>query len=211
MAAWKTCLRCVIDEHFGCIAHRVSNMWAACAVDPRFADMAHFGVAADVRDGVWDFVSFRHIALKTARIRVASGDDTRQMSRGQLDVAKAQLMMLRDEMTAISEAFLKKLAAGQTTIDAVEPLAFWRAYAEKGRHDENFAHFTSVASTACALLCAPVIDATAICERRSRRAASLMGDGMLEQEVVCAHLIDSPLYDFDRVCETVCAIQRELQ
>jgi hypothetical protein len=85
-----------------------------------------------------------------------------------------------------------------------------------GHQDDNYAHFTALAATACMMLSAPANTATS--ERgvgRLRRTAtpfrSMLSEGMLEQEVICSHFINGPLYSFTRVLKAVAQIQQELQ
>ncbi len=39
----------------------------------------------------------------------------------------------------------------------------------------------------------------------------MLGENMLEQEVICSHFINGPLYNFNQVLATVAQIQQELQ
>ena len=83
-------------------------------------------------------------------------------------------------------------------------LSFWKEHAEKGQRDDNFGQYTAVAQTACLLLSAPGNTATS--ERgvgRLRRTATpyrnMLSENMLEQEVICSHYINGPLYKIEEV------------
>jgi hypothetical protein len=131
-------------------------------------------------------------------------------------VAHGHLLTLRDEMPKIARPFLQKLLAGEAKIGDLDPLDFWRKNAERGMKDDNYAHFTAVAATACMLLSAPGNTATS--ERgvgRLRRSATpfrnMLSENMLEQEVICSHFINGPLYKYSEVLNMVATVQNELQ
>jgi hypothetical protein len=213
---WKEVMLRLTDEQFGDMAGVASNMWAAAVLDPRFADLSFFGVAADVQSEVWDMIAEEHIGFKTTRLRIAKNDETYELPNGHVVVAKGHLLTLREELPKLARPFQEQLQAGKAQIGDIDPLAFWREYAQKGANDDNYAHYTAVAATACLLLSAPGNTATS--ERgvgRLRRSAtpyrSMLSENMLEQEVICSHFINSPLYKYEEVLGTVATIQKELQ
>jgi hypothetical protein len=203
-------------EQFGDMTTSASNVWAACLFDPRFADLSSFGVSDDVQREVWNLVEIEHLGFKTSRARVQKGDDKYELPSGHVALAKAHLVMLQEEMPKRSKEFLQKLSAGSVKIGDMDPLDFWRTQAGLGTLDDNLSHYTALAATACMMLSAPANTATS--ERgvgRLRRTATpfrnMLSEGMLEQEVICSHFINGPLYSFVRVCATVAQLQQEAQ
>ncbi len=174
-----------------------------------------FLMSGEVQNEVWELMEEEHINFKTRRAQVTNKDDSYQLPEGHATVARGYLKILRDEMPKIARPFLKKLLAGEAKIGDVDPLDFWKRQAELGRTDDNYAHFSAVAQTACMLLSAPGNTATS--ERgvgRLRRTATpyrnMLSENMLEQEVICSHFINGPLYKFSQVIEMVATVQREL-
>ncbi len=216
VSAWKETMLKLTEEQFGDMNTEASNMWAAALLDPRFADLSFFGVSARVQDEVWDLIEDEHLNFKTTRARVAKKDELYSLPEGQVTVAKGHLQTLRAEMPGIARPFLTKLMAGQAKLGDLDPLSFWKEHAEKGQRDDNFGQYAAVAQTACLLLSAPGNTATS--ERgvgRLRRTATpyrnMLSENMLEQEVICSHYINGPLYKFEEVLRNVAAVQQELQ
>ncbi len=126
--------------------------------------------------------------------------------------------MLQKEMPKLSKEFLLQVSESKAKIGDLDLLEFWRKHAAAalGLTDDNYAHYTALSATACMMLAAPANTATS--ERgvgRLRRTATpfrnMLSEGMLEQEVICSHFINGPLYSFSRLCATVAKIQLELQ
>ncbi len=213
---WKETMLKLTNEQFGDMKGIASNMWAAAMLDPRFADLSLFGVTENVQEEVWDMITEEHIGFKTSRMRVAKKDESFELPDGQVTVAKGHLLTLQEEMPKLAKPFLVKLLAGEAKIGDIDPLEFWRKHAELGQRDDNYAQYTAIAATACMLLSAPGNTATS--ERgvgRLRRTAtpyrSMLSENMLEQEVICSHFINGPMYNFNGVLAKVAQIQQELQ
>ena len=82
VSEWKTAMRALIEDQFGDLKSTASNMWGAYLVDPRFSDIAFFGVSAEVQNEVWDLIANDHIAFKTSRMRHSSGNESYQLPSG---------------------------------------------------------------------------------------------------------------------------------
>jgi hypothetical protein len=213
---WKETMLRLTEEQFGDMAGVASNMWAAAVLDPRFADLSFFGVTANVQDEVWEMIAEEHVGFKTTRLRVAKNDENYELPAGQVAVARGHLQTLREDMPNLARPFQEKLLAGKAKIGDIDPLSFWRDHARQGVEDDNYAHFTAVAATACLMFVSTRDTATS--ERgvgRLRRSAtsyrSMLSENMLEQEVIYSHYINGPLYKYEEVMGTVATIQNELQ
>ncbi len=215
VAAWKDKFRALFLNQFRELRTSYNTMWLAVALDPRFADLKKWNISQELEDQIWENVGIEHVNLKRLRFAREYGDqmsfpESRERTAlSYVDTARVSMKFWHDKLW-------KEKKSEKKSVLEINPLLWWKEMSEKGAVNDSLAEFKELALTACMFLSRR--GTTAAAERgvgRVRHTLTpfrmMLSEGFAEQEVVASHFIRTPQYNFEKLCEELALLQKELK